>query len=369
NFRAIEDRLPDIVNFLLSKEARPSELHEAMGLKAREDLIGQLEKQYGTVAVARGKAIFVENCARCHSSQEGPVPNRDFYATDQKTGLRLDWMSNDKSTPASKVGSNYSRALHSNHMKGHVWEQFGSETLRARPSDPSIKEPADGGRGYFRNPSLLSIWAYAPLLHNNAVGPEICGEPLADYFGNPLANTNSPGCWRFDPSAQGRFKLFEASMQSLLNPKERGRKITRLDRDIVLELGPRLWDGKEKKKIVGLKLTVPKGTPAALLGNFQHKPFFVDLVAAKAKPEELKARLVARLGTEKGNQIASEMRSIADEIIDEPEKLLTAVKKRLPLLLEVYSSSTDLFEDSGHHFGENLSPEDKRALIAFLATL
>jgi hypothetical protein len=369
NFRAIEDRLPDIVNFLLSKEGTASDLHVAKGLKDRGDLIEQLDKQYGKGAVARGKAIFAANCARCHSSQEGPVASRDFYALDPKTGLRLDWLGNDKLTPASELGSNYSRALHSNHMTGHVWEAFGSETLRAKPPDPNIKEPGDGGRGYLRNISLLSVWAHAPFLHNNAVGPEICGAPLFDHLGNPLANANPAGCWQFDPSVEGRFKLFEASVQSLLNPQERGKKITRLDRNIVLEIGPRLWDGKEEKKIIGFTVTVPKGTPAALLGNFFHKPFFIDLVAAKIKPDELKARLTKRLGTQKGDQLAAELRQIADEIIDEPEQLLAAVKKRLPLLLEVYSSSTDLIEDRGHPFGEKLSPADKKALIAFLATL
>ena len=214
------------------------------------------------------------------------MESRDFYAIDPKTGLRADWLGNDKLTPATEVGTNYSRALHSNHMSGHVWQEYGSETLRGRSPDPNIKEPGDGGRGYFRNISLLSSWAHAPFLHNNAVGPEICGAVLHDHLGNPLGNPNPPGCWQFDPSVEGRLKLFEASMQSLLNPETRGNKVTRLDRDIVLEVGPRLWDGKDEKKILGFTLTVPKGTPAASLGNFQHKPFLVDLISSKVKPEE-----------------------------------------------------------------------------------
>jgi hypothetical protein len=62
-------------------------------------------------------------------------------------------------------------------MTGHIWEEYGSETLRARAPDPDpgIKEPHDGGRGYYRNISLLSLWAHAPFMHNNAIGPELCG--------------------------------------------------------------------------------------------------------------------------------------------------------------------------------------------------
>lgn len=219
-----------------------------------------------------------------------------------------------------------------------------------------------------RNVSLLNVWAHAPFLHNNALGPEICGAPLHDHLGNPWGNANPPGCWQFDPSVEGRLKLYKASMESLLNPKQRGNKVTRLDRDIVLEIGPRLWDGKEEKKVLGFTITVPKGTPAALLGNFQHKPFFLDLVAARVKPDELQARLTKNLGASRGKQLAAELRQIADEIIDDPEHLLSAVKKRQSLLLEHYSSSTDLMEDRGHRFGEDLSAADKKALIAFMAT-
>ena len=86
-------------------------------------------------------------------------------------------MGNDHATLVSEVGTFRCRALHSNHMAGHVWQEYGSETLRARPPDPNVKDPDDGGRSYYRNISLLSAWAHAPFMHNNAVGPEICGKP------------------------------------------------------------------------------------------------------------------------------------------------------------------------------------------------
>jgi hypothetical protein len=43
--------------------------------------------------------------------------------------------------------------------------------------------------------------------------------------------------------------------------------------------------------------------------------------------------------------------------------------RRHPKLVELYSSCTSEIENDGHRFGEGLSAADKKALIAFLATL
>jgi hypothetical protein len=45
------------------------------------------------------------------------------------------------------------------------------------------------------------------------------------------------------------------------------------------------------------------------------------------------------------------------------------VRKRLPVLLDAYSSCTADVENAGHRFGEDLTDSDKNALTAFLATL
>lgn len=396
NFRAIEDRLPDIVSFLLSPEAHATDLQVARENAARAkklnaryeyaDLVEDMENEFGKGAVARGRIVFAENCARCHSSQADPAKPENFSAIDfrtvsPETGLRVDFLSNDQPAPVSEIGTFRCRSLHSNHLMGHVWEQFASATYFGRPSDPNIKEHTGGGRGYYRNISLLSLWAHAPFMHNNAIGPEICGgssdprnqfyrSPYVDEKGAPLADP--PVCWQYDPSVEGRFRLYKASMESLLNPKQRIPKITRLDQDIVLDIGPKLWDGQEEKKLFGFTLRVPQGTSQGLLGNFQHKPFIVDLVLAKTKPSQLEAKLVKELGDSTGKQVAAEMRQIADRILNDPKQLLEAVKQarqRLPLLLDVYSSCTADVENDGHRFGEDLPDRDKKALTAFLATL
>ena len=265
NFRAIEDRLANIEDFLFSKENHATDLHvarekalQAQNPSARygyDDLVADLDKQFGKGAVARGRVVFAEKCASCHSSvpesEGGAFASRDFRALDPKTGLRRDWLGNDQATRVSEVGTYRCRALHSNHMTGHVWQEYGSETLRARKPDGNVKEEGDGGRGYYRNISLLSLWAHAPFLHNNAMGPEICGKPRnADnfFYRSPyvdrttkelLPNGTEPACWPYDPSVEGRFKLYVASMTDLLNPGQRVPKITKLDVPVPLRLGLR----------------------------------------------------------------------------------------------------------------------------------
>ena len=388
NFRAVEDRLPNLAAFLMSSETNATDLQDARALarKAADpnaryeyaDLVDDLEREFGVGAVARGKTVFAENCARCHSSSTSPLASTDFRAVSDQTGLRNDWLGNDKPTPASEVGTDRCRALHSNHMEGHVYQEYASETYHGRAPDAGIPDRSGGGRGYYRNISLLNLWAYAPFLHNNSLGPEICGwggQGQYEFYRSSYVDAgqhllpNPPACWTYDPSVEGRYALYKESMRELLYPETRIPKITKLDEDIVVDIGPKLWDGQEEQKVFGLTLIVPKGANAGLLGNFQHKPFVVDLVLAKTKPAELEARLIKEYGAERGKAVAQAMREIAGEILTDPAQLLTAVKQRLPLLLEVYSSCTADIENGGHLFGADLPAADKQALTAFLATL
>jgi hypothetical protein len=100
NFRAIEDRLEDVVDFLQSKEARATDLHQAKGIEF-DDLREQLEAEFGPRAVERGRRVFAANCARCHSTQPEPFGNADFRRRGPEPGLRLDWLGNDQATRVS----------------------------------------------------------------------------------------------------------------------------------------------------------------------------------------------------------------------------------------------------------------------------
>jgi hypothetical protein len=402
NFRAIEDRLPNVLDFFLSPEGYATDLYAARERERRrsdpnarytlDELTADLEKAFGKGSVARGEQVFAQQCARCHSAQPGAVERQteglDFRKVSDKTQLREDWLGSDRATPVSEVGTFRCRALHSNHMRGHVWDQFGSETLRARPADPNVKEPGDGGRGAYRNISLLNLWAHAPFMHNNAIGPELCGKPANkdnDFYGQRpryvdasnaklLPPQAQPACFEYDPSVEGRFRLYTASMEALLNPAARVPKVTLLNDDIVLRLGPKLWDGTAKETLLGFKVVIPgeidgRGVTVGTLGNFQHKQFVVDLVQARTKPKELEAQLVARLGESEGRRVLADLRAIAGEIAGRPNGLVEALKTRPYLVRDVYSACTAEIENAGHRFGEDLPAADKKALTAFLATL
>jgi mono/diheme cytochrome c family protein len=386
-FRAIEDRLGDIVAFLAS--AGPSDLYKAKGLRSNDELIRQLESQdYWTGAVDQGRRIFAQKCARCHSSRQGPFEGRNFreLIRDENGHVvkdvhgnerRLDWLGNDQLTLVTEVGTHQARALHSNHMSGHVWAEYGSETLRAKSADdPSIKALATGGRGYYRNISLLSVWAHAPFMHNNAIGPELCGGPEDKHYHSPYVDekgepsANPPPCWRFDPSVEGRLKLYRASMDELLNPAKRGNKVTNFNTEVVIRVVPKSENSENREfleRYLHRTIVFPAGIPVARIGNFQHKDFVADLVALKKNKDELKARLAARHGSQRGEQVFEELKMRAQDFLD-PDKPVFTVNKD-SILLEAYSNSPTLRENDGHRFGEDLSDKDKQALTAFLATL
>ncbi|MCC2659094.1 MAG: hypothetical protein K0Q76_4202 [Panacagrimonas sp.] len=187
--------------------------------------------------VPRGRQVYARECALCHSSQLAPESVRSdrealsrFYeghifgreadwkaevgaaqsadpAFSQKYlqngrprqfaadgDFGQDWLGNDQITPHDIVGTNRCRSIHGNQVPDAVWSEFSSETYKERPAPSGsypkkfnpmtpliggkenpfgVNEEIDQGRGYYRNVSLLSIWAHAPFLHNNTLGPLI----------------------------------------------------------------------------------------------------------------------------------------------------------------------------------------------------
>ena len=97
-------------------------------------------------------------------------------------------------------------------------------------------------------------------MHNNAIGPELCGNPANkanDFYGQRpryvdgsnirlLPRDQQPACFQYDPSVSGRFELFKRSMDALLNPAKRIPKVTLLNEDVTMRIGPKLWDGTDR---------------------------------------------------------------------------------------------------------------------------
>ncbi len=376
SFRAIEDRLDDVKAFFMS--ARPTDLWQARGLPSRRDLEIALNQEYFDGAVELGRSVFVERCARCHSSQDEPFENVDFYATDpDDPTLRVDWLGDDEVSPATEIGTYPARSLHSNHMQSRVWEQYAALSLHERPADPALPEVMkDAGRGYYRNISLLSAWAHAPFMHNNAIGPEICGKPsdaaldfyvspYVDAQGKPLADP--PPCWPFDPSVEGRYALYKASMESLLNPGSRIPKMATLDHDIIIDVASEIEIGDLD---IGLALRVPQGYPAVALNSLRFKDMIQDMVLASRDAARFDEKYATLLTDAQRAELKQGLLDLRGTIISQPGPVVLDLVGDLGAFIQrYYSNLLARVENTGHPFGEDLSEREKQALIAFVATL
>jgi hypothetical protein len=376
SFRAIEDRLDDVKAFFLS--ARPTDLWRARGYESPRDLEVALDKEFFPGAVQLGHDVFARNCARCHSSREGPYENVDFHeAVSGDPTMRVDWLGDDEPVFASEIGTYPARALHSNHGPTRVWEQYASLTLHERPADPNRKEiMKGGGRGYYRNLSLLSAWAHAPFLHNNAIGPEICGrpsDPAVDFYASPYVDgagkplQSPPACWPFDPSVAGRYGLYKASMEMLLNPDERIPKVATLDREVVVDVAPKVKIGDLE---TGLSLRIPKGFPAVMLNSLRYQDMLQDMVLAERDPAKLERKYETLMTPEQLDELKDGLGRIRAELLSvDGFKMLDITAVQSEFIQRYYSNVLERVENAGHRFGESLSEREKQALIAFVATL
>jgi hypothetical protein len=393
SFRAIEDRLQNVVDFFLS--ARPADLAVARGVSSQE-LDAQLDKEFGEGSVALGQQVFARTCAGCHSSQNGPFDAVDFRAVDpddpgdpfdpSKPRLRKDFLSSERPIPVSRVGTYVARAMHSNHMPSRVWDEYAARDLHARPVDPALKEVLKGsGRGYYRPPTLLSVWAYAPFMLNNAIGPEVCGkpsDPSLDFYSSPYVDragkrlASPPPCWPFDVSVEGRYRLFKASMDDLLHPDKRVPKMFLTDADIVVDIAPKMNIGGIE---ASLSLRLPKDMPAVLLNSLRYKDLIQDIVLNERSPAKLEAKYEDLLTVRQFKEFKAGLGNLRD-ILRRPGNVTIDISQNeikvtpsqgLSDFIQTYYSNvlTQRVENAGHRFGADLSEREKQALIAFLATL
>lgn len=210
-WRATEARMADAETFL--KTIGPMHLAKAPG--------GAAYLSPDTEALRRGKLAFADKCARCHSSKQPPddiafdrVKVAAWYRESVLAPdfLENNFLSDDRRYPVFQLGTNVARAAATNAGKGMVWDNFSSDTYKElpaigklrglynpqNPSEPIEFELQGGGRGYYRTPSLISMWATAPYFHNNALG-----------------------VFLKDPSVRGRIYAFEDAVEKLLWPERR----------------------------------------------------------------------------------------------------------------------------------------------------
>ena len=228
-WRVTENNVDYLAKFFL-KSTGPMRLKDAPGGKQFGQLKG--EGVPWDPALAAGRKVFAERCIVCHSSKQpngvngmplGPEKIDPYKLVDylKNPGYRQwalaevekpdFWQNNFLSTemriPVTLIQTNAARSLGSNAVAGHMWEDYSSDTYKNLPAvgkitywNPSAQQnvewqPPGNGRGYYRPPPLIGIWATAPFLHNNTCG----------LFNN-------------DPSIKGRLEAFDDGIRRLLTP-------------------------------------------------------------------------------------------------------------------------------------------------------
>jgi len=255
-------RIPQLESFFTYVSKTGATATQPMKLESVPE--GRQRIEHDRADILRGRDVFLQNCAVCHSSKQPDGQKLEFSrewrtATDgapatltlpmdyadwedfrqsrayrtyvhrlkdfvaqeaaQKRDIFQDnYLSTDIRVPVTLAGTNSQRAVGTNAMRGQMWDNFSSETYKHLPAVGPVRffnpfktdsgvdawgnndsyAPPGGGPGYYRPASLVSLWATAPLLHNNALG---------------LFNR--------DPSVHGRLVAFDDAIDKLFDKTKR----------------------------------------------------------------------------------------------------------------------------------------------------
>jgi hypothetical protein len=409
-WQATEAQTPNTALFFTAT-SKPDLLKNAPG--------GEKYLTAGAATLTRGKEVFAERCARCHSSK---LPEKaysffpgngcdgkgylncwnnywawtksDEFKQEAKKIVAADdfltdnFLSNDLRVPVTLLETNACAPLATNAIKDNLWNDFSSHSYKELPSvgtitvhNPYTGAPRSypmpgGGPGYTRSPSLISAWATAPFLLNNKLG---------DFYPNP--------------DVDSRMRSFDSAIEQLLWPEKRPGSIEYMTAsgktlhgkvDVttatsyvrvpkgylpgILQLG---FDyGAEHRLLVhALRLDhlfdeegvaigpIPRGTPVGLLGSVdlgKRGGPIADFIH-KLRLTKLLAKLKADLSALPKDASDDDARKVFSNAFDD----LLAVNK-----------CPDFIVNRGHYFGTDffkeepgLSDADKQALIAFLKTM
>jgi hypothetical protein len=416
-WEATEAQTPAMALFFL-KSTAPHRLRDAPG--------GAAHLTADAATLTRGKLVFAERCARCHSSKAPtPPPSADVgacagagylecwnrYWSWTKTEafkkemreivqrddfLDDNLLSNDLRVPVTLLETNACSPLATNGIRNNIWDNFTSQSYKDLPSvgtitvhDPFTGEPVSyempaGGRGYTRSASLVSVWSTAPFLLNNSLG-------------------------RFEPSpsVEARMRSFQDSIEKMLWPEQRERdrerpggagvgladfQVRLEDRDLrlpgvidrtttrsyfrvaagYLPESLRHWYDPLKRVFPwllgeeGLEIgPIPAGTPVNLLANLS----LISESGDTANVVDQTRKVLDLLLT-----LKRDLRALPKDASDEEARRILANLRRP--LLDV-NKCRDFVVNRGHYFGTaylkdkdepGLSDADKRALIEFLKT-
>ncbi|MGH8019613.1 MAG: c-type cytochrome [Opitutaceae bacterium] len=343
-WRATETKFENIAKFFMRLE--PLKLADAP--RGERHLTDDAEE------LNRGKRVFAQNCAGCHSSKrppegvEGDAAKAWFAEAIMRDDfLEGNFLADERRHSVKKIGTNAARAFATNAMRGHIWENFSSETYKQLPSIGEIevynpytdrmqkfKAPA-GGPGYYRTPALVSIWTSAPFFHNNALGK---------FTG--------------DPSVEGRMEAFNDAVEKLLWPEKR------LGRDSI-------WRTTQEANLQIQAAVIPKALRLVLQSQIDDDGYLRIGPIPEGTPVNLLANISPESDPKQLLQLCIRIKRVLAEIklkgLDSAGSKALMKAELAPLLFEA-SKCPDLVTDRGHTFGSDLPDRDKRALIEYLKT-
>jgi len=420
-WNATQERSGDMARYLI-KASAPTRLTDLPSSVSRPFLQGARSDADYAAALTRGKTVFAETCARCHSSKlPQPAPGLDeglkctganyrgcwdrYWAwtetEDFKSKMRpivLDpaflndnYLSNDARIPVDVLGTEICSAMASNAVAGYVWDNFSSGSYKSLPAIPAMQlldpltgqpqpqmfTPPGGGRGYQRVPTLIGIWATAPFLHNNEVGMPYRYGP----DGGPSIS--------LDPSVEGRMQAFDDAIRKLLYLKPRENKIRRTEKVQMPgdSYGPgETYDGTTYLTVYvsALPERLQRYFGDGFLARTLRSVLGVsDLVSdgqiqlgpiPRGTPVNLLANINLDLHDPRFsilqllrllNETKKALRDIRPNM---PESEVTTRMKQLEPQLLKLSTCPDFIVDRGHDFAKVLADQDKERLIDFLKT-
>jgi hypothetical protein len=325
-------------------------------------------------------------------------------AVEKPEFWRENYLSTDRRVPVTVIGTNAGRALATNGIADHMWEDFTSETYKRLPAVGRIQifnpykpqsgdatfndgfEAPGGGRGYYRPASLVSVWATAPFLHNNSVG----------IFNN-------------DPSVKGRMEAFNDAISKLLVQAKRDENDTRSWEELVAEAAKKRYLGYQDESLhwkapgqagaAAARLAKDHGLiwrtteetsieiPASQLGGLAsrltglHPPFplpFLLNVDFKigSIPAGTPVDLIANLDPDKIDKTlkalvlaiwtTKELKKLDLDDSEDQKKAHELRNKRSQALLS--SKCPDLVMDRGHYTAAALTPNEQQDLIDLIKT-
>jgi hypothetical protein len=397
-WQATELQTPNMARFFLAS-TDPHYLKDAPG--------GPAYATEGADSLRRGKIVFAERCARCHSSKAPPLPagldmencnGKDYlgcwsrYWAWTKTDafkepmrqivaaddfLKDNYLSTELRVPSTLMQTNICSPLATNAIAGNIWDNFSSQSYKDLPSVGTVKlrNPLTGaeydytlpggGRGFTRPASLISLWSTAPFLQNNSVGP---------VKFNP------------SPSVEARMAVFQESIEQMLWPERRTTDdlFTRLN-----ITGPGV--GLIQRTTAESYIKVPEGyvpdeLRGLLSGGERLFPMFFKNgeVEIGPIPKDTPVSLLTSLDI-LGADLPSAERH---QHIEKLKALLEQMQRELKRKNDVFSSQEvmramlavskcpDYVINKGHYFGTSMMSEEpgltdaeKRDLIGFLKTM